>query len=338
MKNQDLAFLFGEIEPETKSAPKAVNTDDETVKALMKMGSAVPAKRIVIAALKPEDFKDRKDIRDKYFRNNNVPLDRFHVPEITASQYEEYMQNSERNVKDPRNLKFDTASDYYKRKVRIAYVARDLGVSPKGIDTTDYIWDERMYLRYNFYDNLDFVDNWYREQNEPEMTVYDAYIKYCPSSTVCDTALYNELYQVCTLIIRKHLAMLVGKVDTCLSLLKNIAEYTAGFNENCTRQQAIQMRSLRTHFLKVLEDAEFQEFIKTNNDITVFANDPDLKADYVDTYKRLMKSLAGVGEDDLKDIADVLGDMEDPCKEDILQSIPELVLFCDSTAVASQFC
>ena len=274
--------------------------------------------KIKLAALKREDYAKRPEILEKYFKNGNCPLDRFHVPELTAQQYAAIVGK----VNNPKNAELETASDYYIRKARLTQVAKDLGVSYKQLDLTDYIWDERYYIVYDFIDNIRLVDDWYRDHSVDERyesTAYDAYIRKDPRTAVLDTDLYNELYTFCISAIRQRKAMLLGKVDKCLGMLRNIIEYTQGFVENPTSQMMASLRGYKKYFETLLQDEAMVEWLKTNNDITVYAEDERTHSDYIDTYRALIKGLVSGSDEDIKTFADILTCIEDPYYEELIE-------------------
>lgn len=320
MKNVDLSFLKDYV------ADDAVKVAELPLKALAIGGSAPKALgSIKISALKPEDFEDRPEILNKYFRHNNRPLDRFHIPDISASRYEELIGDPKK-LKNVKNAKMETASQYYIDKIKLASVAKDLNCSVKQLDLTDYIWDERYYVVYNFVQNMYIVDDWYRDHGEDRrMSSKEAYISCDPRTAVMDMELYDELYSFCITAIRQRKAMLFGKVDKCLGMLRNIAEYTYGFAENPTRQQMATLRKYRDYFTELLEDKAMLEFLKSNNDITVYANDERTHSDYVDTYKALIKGVVSGTDEDIRQMSDLLTGVEDPYLEELFEITAELV-------------
>lgn len=299
---QDLSFLI-EVTEEAKE-----NSND--VKEILSFKGKSKYK---ISALTREDFKDAPHMLKKYFRNNNTDLDRFHIPELSKKEYEDAVKGI-KNLKK-HNKVFETASDYYIRKVKKEKLAADFGCSPKQIDLSDYIWDERFYIRYNFYENMKEVDDWYRDHGEDERfsgNAYKTYITEDPRTATMDIALYDELYSFCVATIKCRKAMLFGKVDKCLSALKNIAEYTYGFTQNPTRTQMQTLRNYFEYFKELLSDAEFVEFIDKYNDIKIFGADEATRGDYIETYKGLVKSLISGLEEDIADLKDILNTLEDP--------------------------
>ena len=285
-----------------------------------------PLGKIKISALKREDFADRPEILEKYFRNENVKLDRFHIPEIDAKQYEALISDV-KGLKNKANLKLETATQYYVRKMRLVPVAKDLNCSIKQLDLTDYIWDERYYLRYNLIDNMRVVDDWYRDNSEDTRytdTAFDVYIHKDPRTAVLDEELFNNLYGFCISTIRQRKVMLLGKVDRCLGALRNIVEYTNGFTENPTKQMMATLKGYKTYFEEMLKDEAMREFLKSNNDITVYGADETTHSDYVETYRAVIRSLVSGSDEDISTFSDILEGIEDPYINEIYEVLPEV--------------
>ena len=275
-------------------------------------------KKYHIASLKPEDFADRPEIRNKYFWNKVRSLDRFHIPELSKEEYENIASGFNTTAN---NLTFETATPYYIRKARITAVAKDLGCAPSAIDTKDYIWDERYYLRYNFLENARYVDEMYRDNddNDRDLTAYDVYIKQDPKTSTLDVELWDELYYFCTKAIQARKAMLLSKVEKCLGFLISVLEYSNGFSENITAYQASTLAGFKKYFQELLEDKDFYEFLSRHNDITVFANDESTHSDYIDTYRSLCKLLIRGTDEDMAYFEDMLKIVDDPYVDEIIE-------------------
>lgn len=244
--------------------------------------------KIDIAGLKPEQFAGNWYILNKYFRNNNHDLDRFHLPELSKEEYEALAPKV--GAKGA-NLVFETASQYYKRKMRVYAAARDLHVPAKLLDTSSYYWDERMYLMSNFYDNLRYVEELYRENDDRCTSAWDAYVTRDYMTQRVDKDLVEELYSFCVKAIKTRKACLIGKVDTCLGMLLSLGEYTCGGAFNATKAQVATLLSYKKHFEKMLNDEETKEFLKQYSDFDVLD-----KTDYIESYRKLLQLLNGVGE------------------------------------------
>lgn len=320
MKNMDLSFLV------ECAAPVAVKESSltELVADSFVEYATKPLGNIKISALKREDFADRPEILNKYFRHDNRPLDRFHIPDITPARYEELVGDPKK-LKNIKNAKLETATKYYIDKIKLASVAKDLNCSVKQLDLTDYIWDERYYVRYNFIENIFVVDDWYRDYNEDvryASTAYDAYIHEDPRVGITDMEVFDNLYSFCISAIRQRKVMLLGKVDRCLSMLRNIIEYTHGFTENPTRQMIATLKGYQTYFEELLNDSSMKEFLKSNNDLTVYGNDEITHTDYIDTYKSIVRGLVSGSDEDIRTLADLLTGVEDPYLEEMFEVAP----------------
>jgi hypothetical protein len=285
-----------------------------------------PLGKIKLSALTRKDFENRPEILDKYFRNGNVKLDRFHIPEIDSKQYEALISDV-KGLKNEANLKMETATQYYIRKMRLVPVAKDLNCSIKQLDLTDYIWDERYYIRYDLIDNMRVVDDWYRDNSEDSRystTAFDAYIHNDPRTAVLDEELFNNLYSFCISAIRQRKVMLLGKVDKCLGVLRNVIEYTNGFVENPTKQMMATLKSYKTYFEEMLKDEAMKEFLKTNNDITVYGDSELTHSDYVDTYRAVIRGLVSGSDEDISTFSDILTGIEDPYINEIYEVLSEV--------------
>ena len=274
---------------------------------------------IVLTALTREDCKSNPRLF-KYFRNGNTELDRFHVPEITKEQYEaiapEFAKSSRFN---PVNLKWDTASDYYKRKARIAVVAKDLGVSPSKIDIRGYSWDERMYTVYSLMRNYDEVEEAYRNSGEDyrEFSAWKVYIGMEAKQTVLDMNVYESLFRFCYTAISARKAMLLAKVDKCLGFLISLAEYTNGFSENCTGPQMAILKNYAKFFKDLYDNEEAKAWLASTNDIEVFGKNEATHNDYIETYRGMLKMLIRGGS--IEYFRPIMSKVEDPYIEEILE-------------------
>lgn len=281
-------------------------------------------------ALKPTKIKvsalTRKDCENvpamaKYFVVNNKELDRFHIPEITAKEYEELAKEFKRTSRfDEKNLKFETATDYYIRKARVMAVAKDLGVSSSLIDTTDYFWDERYYTEFNFWHNVDVVEDAWREEGEDfrNASANKVYIAMEAKSNSIDMMLYDSLYKFCYTAIVNRKAMLLCKVDKCLSFLNSIAEYTNGFAENVSSAQRATLESYSQFFADLMANKDAEAFINSTNDIEVFANNESTHSDYVETYRAMLRNSVRCKGNELEFFRAEMSRIEDPYIDEIL--------------------
>ena len=281
-------------------------------------------KKYHIASLKPEDFADNPEVRNKYFWNKCRSLDRFHIPELSKAEYEAIAKDFKRGARfNEECLKYETASPYYIRKARIEAVAKDLGCTPYDIDVTDYIWDERYYLRYSFIENIYYVDEMYRDNpdkpDDRRISSYDAYITQDPKQSAVDVKLWDELYSFCTKAIRARKVMLLSKVDKCLGFLISVLDYTNGFAENMTEFQAKTMQGYQKFFADLLTNKEFYEFLQKNNDIDIFGKDELCHSDYVDTYRSLCKLLIRGTDEDMAYFEAMLTAVDDPYISELIE-------------------
>lgn len=268
--------------------------------------------KIDVAGLKPCDFKGNWTILNKYFRNNNRELDRFHFPVMSAEEYEALASKIGAKA---HNLRFETATEYYKRKARIYAAAEDLGVSPKLLDTSSYYWDERMYLFTDFTYNLHYVEDLYRENDDRCTSAWDAYVTRDFQTQSVDLELVQKLYKFCVKAIKNRFACLIGKVDTCLGMLLSIGEYTQGGALNATKQQVSILQGYAAYFKRMCNDESVDAFLKEHNDLDVLE-----PGDYIATYRKLLQLLNGVGELDAKYFRAIIHNDADPMEEALLSS------------------
>ena len=277
--------------------------------------------KLKVAALTLKDC-DIAPILRKYFKANNKLLDRFHIPEISAERYAEIAAKFKRTSRfNEANLKMDTASDYYIRKARVQNVAEELGVSPNFIDTTDYVWDENFYTAFSTMRQIDELDDAWK-LNEDDSRYWSAnkvYIECDPKHNVVDYELYDSLYHFCYTAIVNRKAMLLCKVDKCLSFLHRLAEYTNGFAENATSAHMATLRSYMSFFIETLSDKDAVAWLANTNDVKVFGNNEALHNDYVDTYRTMLKGIVRGG--DIESFRQILSKVEDPYIDEILTDI-----------------
>lgn len=265
-----------------------------------------------LSELKRSDFADKPEVLNKYFSHNNKELDRFHIPEITAEDYNKIVSTLKK-VKESNKL-FKNASQYFKDKVTLMSIAEDLGCKTADIDLSDYIKDERYYLYSNFIENIMRVDDLFRENGSDygKMSAIDAYIKNEPRKALVDIELFDNLYSFCIKAIITRKVMLLSEVENCINVLIGIVDYTNGFTTNCTAMQNAQLRKYNRFFTDLLSDTEFKEFLKEHNDMTVYCNE-DTISDYINTYKKVLKKLSGIAEDtELEYFYSMLNMTDDP--------------------------
>ena len=253
-----------------------------------------------ITKLTREDFSS-PELRAKYFRAYNRSLDRLHLPAMTKEVYEPIANEEFNNPKmDKANLKFETASSYYIRKAQLFELACDLGVNPKSLDSSNYIWNEDYYIHSNFLINIDIAEDLFRESGDDwrDAKADVVYIRQEPRSSAVDKNTWDTLYKFCVGAIASRKAMLLSKVSQCLSFLMNVVEYTNGFAENATRAQSATLNSYLEFFAEMTKNEEALAFINSTNDIEMFAMYECTAKDYVETYRSMLRQLIrGTGED-----------------------------------------
>lgn len=230
---------------------------------------------------------------------NGKLLDRFHIPEISKERYEEIAPSfATRRGFNTSNLSYEKASQYYIRKARVINLAKKLGVNPSFIDTTDYIWDEAYYTCYDFWTNVDEVDEAWKN-NEDDYRAYTAnkvYIEMDTRQSVTDLDMIETLYSVCKTLISSRRAMIVGKVDQCLGFIHALEEFTNGFSQNCTTGHNATLRSYFNYFKEMLSNPEMVAFLEQNSDTSVFGDCESTHNDYIETYRQLLSKFYSVEE------------------------------------------
>lgn len=252
-------------------------------------------KKYKLAELTREDFAGNTKILLKYFRHDNRNLDRFHIPQMNAKDYERVMKCIKTSKTSEKSLKYENATPYFIRKVQKELIAEDLGCKAWQIDTTDYIWDERYYKYRTFNEAITNVDEEYRDKKEERPTSWENTVKNEPRTAVMDMELYEELYDFCIKAIQMRKAMLLMKVESCLSFLRNVLDYTYGFTQNPTQAQMNTLRSYKNFFENYLTE-EVVAWLKDNNDVKTFADDPKTRSDYINAYRGMFISLSGTNE------------------------------------------
>ena len=245
--------------------------------------------KLKVAALTQEMCKSMPQLL-KYFTANGKILDRFHIPEITKEIYERIALQFKQTARfDKKNLVYETASQYYIRKARVINLAEKLGVKPSFIDVTDYIWDERYYTCYNFWDNVDEVDEaWKSDEDERLRTGNQVYIDMDTRQDTIDMELVENLYKCCQELIDNRYAMIIGEVDKCLGFIEALTEFTEGFTTNCTKGHNATLKKYAQHFVEMLDDKELQAFLEEYDDVKVFGDCETTHAEYIETYARFM--------------------------------------------------
>jgi hypothetical protein len=163
------------------------------------------------------------------------------------------------------------------------------------------------------------VDDLYRERevDEREASAYTVYVKQDAKCSATDIELWNSLFNFCYVAIVNRKAMLLHKVSQCLSFLVSVQEYSYGFTENVTSAQIATMKSYATFFKELLENEDALAFIKSTNDIEVFANNEATHSDYVETYRNMVRRVSGCTGEEINHFKVDLSQLEDPCIEEL---------------------
>lgn len=242
---------------------------------------------IKVTELKREDVS--KELADKYFVNSyGSSIDRFHLPEITAEDYDAYMSEHAPKSAKPANLKFETASDYYKEKIRKDIVAKDFGLDPKYVDFKDYIKDERFYEWYST--GLQIVHyNWI--YNTPSVSDHSDTIRESYATGLVDVEALNMLWSFCVQAIIQHKAMLLMKVDNALQCAIGLIKDSEGLKFNTAKGPRIALNSYIKFFKELLKDEDFKAYIATHSDVDVYAESEVGRRDFIETYLKLYEKI-----------------------------------------------
>lgn len=276
--------------------------------------------KIKIAELTPEHCKDMPKLA-KYFFVNNKHLDRFHIPEVTAEEYEQIAKTFKTTSRfNKQNLKYASATPYYIRKARVEKLAKELGISPRLIDTRDYIWDERYYTEYSFMRNVDLVDEAWRNKDEDprEFSSYQVYVAMDGQGASVDMKLFDALYELCYKAVIHRKAMLYCKIDKCIGFLQSVIAYTNGFADNITNAHRSTLQSYYNFFKELLENEEARTYFASTNDVEVFDNNEDTRKDYIESYRTMLKGLTKCRNEDLEMYRTDMSLVEDPYLDEIL--------------------
>lgn len=160
------------------------------------------------------------------------------------------------------------------------------------------------------------------EELERSANAYTLYIKNDPRTGVFNKDLYEDLMDFCIKAIKKRLVMLLD-IESVISTLLNIEQYTYGFTQNPTEYQAKSLEYAYAKLRKVVSDSKVKEFIKSNNDFTVYGQDPLTRGDYISTYQRILRMLTSVSEESLRDFTDIVNNTQDELQDLILENTYE---------------
>ena len=303
-----------------------VNNEDELEVLDLPQVPAEDGKYYVID-LHPRMYKGNNYILNKYFRFKNHDLDRFHIPELSKEEYEECIKTF-KNVKE-HNLKFETATDYYKKKVMLRLISNDLGISEYDLDLTDYKWDESWYEFKDFDDNVEYMEDKFKEESKDrnEITMHELYIgSECPRKCNIDEEIWNELYNFSLNCIKTRIAM-IFEIPSVISMLHNILEYTDGFSTFATQNQVDSMQSIYKKLINLTKNKELVDYLKAgNNDYTLYA-EGITKSDYIRTYRNMLKILEGMSPSDNSNIEfykDIIHNAKDTLENEIICSSDDI--------------
>lgn len=262
----------------------------------LKQMKAKRIEKVDVASLTRDMFND-KNILERYFKYDNRHLTRFHIPLLTKEEYEQEIKRYTGNIAE-NNANYDTATSYFIQKMTKERVARDLGYNVKKMDFSSYPWNDDYFITDDLIISSMYVDNKFMEEPEEKPTAYDVYIKFDTHQSVLDEKLFEKLYEFCWKALRDRKAMLLMRVEQCVSVISNVFEQTNGFSMNTSGTSLKILQGYRDFFDSLAQDWKYTEFLNNNNDITVYANDSTTHSDYIDTYARLVKKLVGIKSED----------------------------------------
>lgn len=279
---------------------------------------------IYLAKLTPDIWKINKDDNDetraqkslvlnKYFRFDNHSLDRFHLPDLTEDEYE-FEILSYRNVK-LKNQKFKTASDYFKKKVQMNIVLRDLGIegysndycrackkqpadrlSLKGYRGSPELfefpsWEDNMYwLREEKYlqDMFD-PDNKYPSMKE-------LYIDSDPYRSTDYIEIFTKCWNLVKNLVKRRTVMITG-ADSLIFSLCNLIKKTEGLQGGASKGQIAALEKYFKEIKNITDNKEVSEWVlKGNNDYTLYVlnGDSTTAKDYIETYQKILRTVFNV--------------------------------------------
>ncbi len=252
-------------------------------------------------------------VLNKYFRFENHMLDRFHLPDLTEDEYENEI-GFYKNVK-PRNQKFKTASDYFKRKVQMNIVLRDLGIegyseeyrracrkqaadrlSLKGYRGSPELfefpsWEDNMYwLREEKYlqDMFD-PDNKYPSLKE-------LYIDSDPYRSTDYIDIFTKCWNLVKKLVKYRLIMITG-ADSLIFGLCNLLKKTDGLQGGASKGQIASLEKYYKEIKNITDNKEVSEWVtQGNNDYTLYVlnGDSTTAKDYVETYQKILRTVFNV--------------------------------------------
>lgn len=258
----------------------------------LELGTSKKNSMLPVSELNRKDYLDNPEILNKYFRVNNHDIDTCYVSEEISIDEVRADFHNKKLYKDGNMLKSKTAEYYTGNK---------------------------------FYLNLDADDDSFRngDDDSRKLSGYDVYVAQEVRSSTIDKDLFEELYRFCIKTIKRRLVMLLD-TEKIINELINIINYTDGFSNNCTAIQSSALVNSKKNLLKKISDKSVKEFIKSNNDYTVFGTDELTRNDYIETYQRVLRKLTDIRDCNLDFIRDIISNKEDSLENEILENNLEL--------------
>ena len=161
------------------------------------------------------------------------------------------------------------------------------------------------------------------EERSRNANSFELYITQDPRKGFLDIDLFTNLYNFCIKAIKSRLVMILD-LEKVISSLVNIEEYTYGFKENPTVTQAESLKAFYRDIKAKLSDKKVKEFIKVNNDYTVFGCDDATRCDYITTYQKVIRLLTNTCGESLEFYRDVINNVKDELQSIILDNTYEV--------------
>ena len=263
--------------------------------ALNEMRARAGKTKIDVAGLTRDMFKDNEKVLNRFFRFNGKDMTRFHIPKLTKEEYELEVKFCDKVSES--NMKFDTATDYFKKKMAMNSVSVWLDIPLNRLDFSSYPWDDDYFVYDDLILSAMYVDNKFMEEPEEKPTSRDLYIKMDAHQSALPKELYDELYSFCIEAVRQRKAMLYCKVEQCVSVLRMLIEYTNGFSMNTSGNMINTLRGYKKHFEQYFENEEIIQYMSNNTDLDVYCTDRNGCRDYIETYASIIRSLTGLCEE-----------------------------------------
>ena len=200
------------------------------------------------------------------------------LPRFTAKQYEaavkvynslgrtkqlnNYPQFKNYKPTTLQNLKYLTASDYYITKM------------------------QQFYYTIVLYPNLVIDSVSYSNETENDYmntSSFDLYIKYDPRKYILDVDAFNKLYEITLTVIQCCIAMLFD-IEGAVNIIQDVLNNST---TNVFEDTNLSIYSQLKRINQLLKDPEVKEYLKHNNDFTIFD-----KKDVVETYAKLLNRMS----------------------------------------------